>query len=89
MTPGAEYMSKLDISACFLSFPIHEADRQLFYCEASGDFYQFLALVFERKDAPRVCSALLDVVSSAMVNAGVPRVRYLDDYMFVATPSLR
>ena len=88
-TPGAAYMSKLDISACFLSFPIHEADRQFFYCEAGGDFYQFLALVFGRKDAPRVCSALLDVVSSAMVDAGVPHVRYLDDYMFVATTSLR
>lgn len=88
-TPGAAYMSKLDISACFLSFPIHEADRQFFYCEAGGDFYQFLALVFGRKDAPRVCSALLDVVSSAMVDAGVPHVRYLDDYMFVATTSIR
>ena len=80
---------KLDIASCFLSFPIHPDDRQLFYCQAGGDFYQFLALVFGRKDAPRVCSLLLDVVSSSLSDAGVSHVRYLDDFLLVASTSAR
>ena len=80
---------KLDISACFLSFPIHHDDLRYFYCEAGGDFYQFLALVFGRKDAPRVVSILLDVVSTALWGAGVSHVRYLDDFLLVATTSHR
>lgn len=87
--PGPALFSKLDISACFLSFPIHPDDRKFFYCEAGGDFFQFLALVFGRKDAPRVCSMLLDVVSSAMWDAGVPHVRFLDDFLFVASTTDR
>ena len=57
---------KLDISACFLSFPIHPDDLQYFYCQAGGDFYQFLTLVFGRKDTPLVASILLDVVSTSI-----------------------
>jgi hypothetical protein len=83
------WFAKLDISSCFLSFPIHPDDLKFFYCQAGGDFYQFLALVFGRKDAPRVVSLLLDVVSSAVTDAGVPHVRYLDDFCLVATTALR
>ena len=82
-------MVKLDISSCFLSFPVHQADTKFFYCLAGGDYYQFLALVFGRKDAPRVVSLLLDVVSSAMSDAGIAHVRYLDDFLVVATTPAR
>ena len=80
---------KLDVSSCFLSFPIHADDLQFFYCQAGGDYYQFLAMVFGRKDAPRVVSVLLDVVSAAMADAGLAHVRYLDDFLLVATSARR
>jgi hypothetical protein len=83
------WFTKLDITACFLSFPIHPADLHYFYCEAGGDFYQFLALVFGRKDAPRVVTLLLNVVSAAVVDAGAPHVRYLDDFFLAATSPQR
>ena len=85
----AAWMVKLDISSCFLSFPIHEDDLKFFYCEAGGDFFQFVTLVFGRKDAPRVVSILLDLVSAAMADAGIAHVRYLDDYLIVATTATR
>ena len=81
---GAWYV-KLDVSACFLSFPIHPDDLPFFYCKAGGDFYQFMTLVFGRKDAPRIVSLLLDVVSAVMTDAGVPHIRYLDDFLIVGT----
>ena len=82
-------MVKLDITACFLSFPVHKDDLKFFFCEAGGDYYQFLSLVFGRKDAPRVVSQLLDVVSSAMTDAGIAHVRYLDDFLVVGTTAAR
>jgi hypothetical protein len=85
----AAWFVKLDISSCFLSFPIHDDDLKYFYCEAGGDFFQFVTLVFGRKDAPRVVSVLLDVVSAAMTDAGVSHVRYLDDFLIVATTAVR
>ena len=82
-------MVKLDISSCFLSFPVHPHDQKFFYCLAGGDYFQFLSLVFGRKDAPRVVSMLLDVVSSALADAGIAHVRYLDDFLLVGTTPAR
>jgi hypothetical protein len=78
------FFVKLDISSCFLSFPVHEDDLQYFYCEAAGDFYQFVNMMFGLKTAPRMASLLLDVVSSAIADAGVAHIRYLDDFLIVA-----
>ena len=86
---GEPFYVKLDLAACFLSFPIHPDDLDFFYCEAGGDYYQFLSLVFGRKDAPRVASQLLDVVSSAMTDVGIAHVRYLDDFFLVGTTAAR
>jgi hypothetical protein len=87
--PEAAYMVKLDISACFLSFPIHPDDLQFFICQAGGDFYQFLRMVFGLKTAPRIASLLLDVVSSALADQGIAHVRYLDDFLLVASSAER
>ena len=84
-----KYLVKLDLASCFLSFPIHPSDQQFFYCEAGGNFYQFVTLVFGRKDAPRIVSQLLDVVSSAMSDAGLNHIRYLDDFLLVGTTATR
>jgi hypothetical protein len=87
--PGAASMVKLDISACFLSFPIHPDDLEFFVVKAGGDFYQFLRMVFGLKTAPRIASLLLDVVSSALADQGIAHVRYLDDFLLVASSAQR
>jgi hypothetical protein len=83
--PTAAFFVKLDISSCFLSFPLHPDDYQYFVVEAGGDFWQFVRLVFGLKNAPYVATLLLDVVSSALADAGVEHTRYLDDFCIVAT----
>lgn len=87
--PTAAYFVKLDISSCFLSFPLHPADYKFFVVEAGGDFYQFLCMMFGLKSAPRIATLLLDVVSSAMADAGIAHVRYLDDFFVVGTTFAR
>lgn len=86
---GAPHFVKLDISSCFLSFPLHPDDLHYYVCKAGGDYIQFLRMVFGLKSAPRVASLLLDVVSSALADAGVAHVRYLDDFFLVATTAER
>jgi hypothetical protein len=83
--PGQAWFVKLDLSSCFLSFPIHPDDWQYYVCKAGGDYIQFLRMVFGLKSAPRTASLLLDVVSSALTDAGIAHVRYLDDFFLVAT----
>ena len=83
--PGRAWFVKLDISACFLSFPLHPDDWKYYVCKAGGDYMQFMRMVFGLKSAPRTASLLLDVVSSALADAGVAHIRYLDDFFLVAT----
>ena len=42
-------------------------------------------MVFGHKAAPRIVSQLMDVVSSAMSDAGIEHVRYLDDFFIVGS----
>jgi hypothetical protein len=52
----------------------------------TGDrFLRWCSMPFGLKSAPRMATLLLDIVSSAMVDAGVRHVRYLDDFLIVAT----
>jgi hypothetical protein len=87
--PTAAFFVKLDISSCFLSFPLHPADYKFFVVEAGGDFYQFLCMMFGLKSAPRIATLLLDVVSSAMADAGIAHVRYLDDFFIAGSTAAR
>jgi hypothetical protein len=87
--PTDAFFVKLDISACFLSFPLHPADYKFFVVEAGGDFYQFLCMMFGLKSAPRIATLLLDIVSSAIADLGIAHVRYLDDFFIVGSTADR
>ena len=81
-TPGkgrgkGYYFVKLDISACFLSFPLHPEDLKYYVCKVGGDYLQFLRMVFGLKSDPRTASLSLDVVSATMEDAGIAHERYL------------
>lgn len=80
--PGS-YYGKMDLSACFLSFPLaHNYSKLMGFC-LGGESYRFTGVPFGLSSAPRVVSLLLDVVSATLVDRGVEHVRYLDDFLFV------
>lgn len=81
-TPGCWY-GKLDLSSCFLSFPLHPNTASYFNFEFEGRFYRFDSCPFGLSSAPRVVSLLLDVVSSHLHDLGVRAVRYLDDFLII------
>ena len=56
--PGCWY-GKLDLSNCFLSFPLHASVRKYFCFRFEGALYQFTHMPFGLSTAPRVCTQLL------------------------------
>jgi hypothetical protein len=85
-TPGCWY-GKLDLSNCFLSFPLHPDARQYFVFELDGQLYQFHRMPFGLSSAPRICTQLLSVIAFELTRAGARFVRYLDDFLFIASSS--
>jgi hypothetical protein len=84
--PGCWY-GKLDLSNCFLSFPLHPSVRRYFCFRFDGRLYQFTHMPFGLSIAPRVCTQLLSVVAFALTRAGIRHVRYLDDFFLIGASS--
>jgi hypothetical protein len=80
--PGCWY-GKLDLSNCFLSFPLHPSVRRFFCFRFDGRLYQFTHMPFGLNTAPRVCTQLLSVVNFALTRAGICDIRYLDDFFLI------
>ena len=84
--PGCWY-GKLDLTNCFLSFPLHPSVRRYFCFRFDGRLYQFTHMPFGLSIAPRVCTLLLSVVAFALTRAGIRHVRYLDDFFLIGFSS--
>lgn len=82
--PGCWY-GKLDLSNCFLSFPLRPDVRQFFVFQLDGQLYQFNRMPFGLRTAPRVCTQLLSVIAHELSKGGARFVRYLDDFLFIAS----
>lgn len=80
--PGCWY-GKLDLSNCYLSFPLHPSVRRYFNFRFEGVLYQFTSMPFGLSTAPRECTLLLSVVSFALTQLGIVHVRYLDDIFII------
>lgn len=85
--PGCWY-GKLDLSNCFLSFPLHPSVRRYFCFRFEGRLYQFTHMPFGLSIAPRVCTQLLSVVNFALAQQGIIDVRYLDDFFLIGKSSV-
>lgn len=82
-SPGCWY-AKLDLSNCFLSFPLHPSALPHFIFRFEGQLYQFTRLPFGLSTAPRICTELLSVVAYYLHHHGVEAlIRYLDDFLFI------
>ena len=81
--PGC-WFGKLDLSNCFLSFPLDPSVLPHFVFRFEGQLYQFLRMPFGLSVAPRICTLLLSVVGHGLQQAGVDAAaRYLDDFLFL------
>jgi hypothetical protein len=82
-SPGCFY-GKLDISDCFLSFPVHPDSQRFLAFELDGTHYRFTRLPFGLSSAPLWTDRFLQCIDFALKQAGLSHVRYCDDFLFVA-----
>lgn len=78
------WYGKLDLSNCFLSFPLHPDVHRYFIFRFDGDYYQFVRMPFGLATAPLVCTQLLSVISFALTALDIIHVRYLDDFLIIS-----
>ena len=78
------WYTKLDLSNCFLSFPLHPSMFRFFTFEFEGVYYCFVRLPFGLNVAPYLCTLLLSVVSFRLTQLGITHTRYLDDWLLIA-----
>ena len=81
-TPRCWY-AKLDISDCFLSFPLTPAAQRLLGFSYAGKHYAFRRLMFGLCTAPAECERMLDLVSWVLRQQGVQHRRYCDDILII------
>jgi hypothetical protein len=86
-SPGCWY-GKLDLSNCFLSFPLHPSIHRYFIFAFEGDYYQFIRMPFGLSTAPLVCTQLLSVIAYALTALDIIHVRYLDDFLIISHDQL-
>ena len=79
------WFSKLDLSNCFLSFPLRADAQEHFIFRFENQLWKFRAMPFGLASAPRICTELLSVVAHALRRCAAARhVRYLDDFLFIS-----
>lgn len=74
------WLAKVDIRACFLSFPLHPSLAKHISVKWGGVEWGYTKLPFGLNISPAWASRLLSVTSFALHLMGVSHSRYLDDY---------
>ena len=78
------WFSKLDLSNCFLSFPLHPSAWPHFIFRFDDRLHQFTHVPFGLSSAPRICTELLSVVAFRLSLEATDRnLRFLDDILLI------
>jgi len=79
------WFGKLDLSNCFLSFPLHPDAIRFFYFSFEDRLYRFNRMPFGLSTAPLVCTLLLSIPAWELEQKNCHFTRYLDDFLFIAS----
>lgn len=79
------WYAKLDISKCYLSFALAPEVRKYFTFSLDDKYYRFTRLPFGLSSGPRLCTLILSIISFELTKLGINHVRYLDDFLFIAS----
>ena len=80
-------MAKIDIKAAYRMIPVHPADRPLLGWKWEGQVFVDSALPFGLCSAPKIFTAVADVIEWCFWHSGVRYVdHYLDDYIVLRVP---
>ena len=84
-----DWAVSIDLSDAYHHIPIAKPSRRLLGFEFAGRVYQFRALPFGLRPAPRLFSRLVSVVAAFLRERGIRIFCYLDDWLIVADDPVR
>ena len=85
--PG-DWMISLDLQDAYLQVPVHHDSRRFLRFMVAGKSYQFRVLCFGLTTAPQVFTRIMAPVSAILHRYGVRMLRYLDDWLILASTEL-
>ena len=85
--PG-DWMVSLDLQDAYLQVPVHHDLRRYLRFVVAGKSYQFRVLCFGLTTAPQVFTRIMAPVSAILHKYGVRMLRYLDDWLILASTEL-
>ena len=85
--PG-NWMISLDLQDAYLQVPVHRDSRSYLRFVMQGRAYQFRVLCFGLTTAPQVFTRIMAPVSAILHKYGVRMLRYLDDWLILASSEL-
>ena len=85
--PG-NWMVSLDLQDAYLQVPVHHDSRHHLRFVVEGRTYQFRVLCFGLTTAPQVFTRIMAPVSAILHKYGVRMLRYLDDWLILASSEL-
>ena len=85
-SPG--FYSRLFLVYSYLQVPVHHDSRRYLRFVVAGKSYQFRVLCFGFTTAPQVFTRIMAPVSAILHRYGVKMLRYLDDWLILASTDL-
>ena len=80
-----DWMVTIDLKDAYLQIPMHPQSRKFLWFTAGGRTWQFKVLCFGLSTAPQVFTRVMAPVSGIMHRLGVRMLRYLDDWLIMAS----
>lgn len=78
---------KLDLKNAYRIVPVHPQDQHFLAIAWEGETYVDCALPFGLRSAPKIFSAVADMITWALHCAGIKcQIHYLDDFLFMGAP---
>ena len=85
--PG-DWMVSLDLQDAYLQVPVHRDSHRYLRFVIEGRTYQFRVLCFGLTTTPQVFTRIMAPVSAILHKYGVRMLRYLDDWLILASSEL-
>ena len=80
-----DWMVSLDLQDAYLQVPVHQDSRRYLRFVVGGRTYQFRVLCFGLTTAPQVFTRIMAPVSAILHKYEVRMLRYLDDWLILAS----
>lgn len=80
-----DWMASVDLQDAYLQVPMHQDSRRYLRFRWEGRSWQFRTLCFGLSTAPQVFTRLMGPISAVMHKQGYRLLRYLDDWLILAT----